>query len=76
MPEELRAAIVLIASLLNERQRRLLAGLKALKCRWGGAGRIDRLLRINPLRVAAGRRQPVKRDVRLNSGAATVQVRR
>ena len=32
MPEELRAAIVLFASLLDERQRRLFAGLEALKC--------------------------------------------
>ena len=38
MPEELRAAIVLFASLLDERQRRLLAGLEALKCGWGGTG--------------------------------------
>ena len=66
MPEELRAALVLFASLFNERQRRLFAGLKALKCGWGGAGRIARLLGIDPLTVAAGRRQPVERDVRLN----------
>ena len=32
MPEELRAAIVLFARLLDERQRRLFAGLEALKC--------------------------------------------
>ena len=36
MPEELRAAVVLFASLLDERQRRLFAGLEALKCGWGG----------------------------------------
>ena len=35
MPEELRAAIVLFASLLDERQRRLFAGLESLKCGWG-----------------------------------------
>ena len=35
MPEELRAAIVLFASLLDERQRRLFAGLEALKWRVG-----------------------------------------
>ena len=32
VPEELRAAIVLFASLLDERQRRLYAGLESLKC--------------------------------------------
>ena len=32
MPAELRAAIVLFASLLDERQRRLFAGLESLKC--------------------------------------------
>ena len=35
MPEELRAAIVLFASLLDERQRRTCAGLESLKCAWG-----------------------------------------
>ena len=63
MPEELRAAIVLFASLLDERQRRLFAGLEALKCGWGGDRRIARLLGIDPSTVAAGRRQLVERDV-------------
>ena len=40
VPEELRAAIVLFASLLDERQRRLYAGLESLKCGWGGDTRI------------------------------------
>ncbi len=44
MPEELRAVIVLFASLLDERQRRLFAGLEALKCGWGGDRRIAQLL--------------------------------
>ena len=34
MPDQLRAAIVLFASLLDERQRRLYAGLESLKCGW------------------------------------------
>ena len=34
MPEELRAAIVLFASLLDERQRRLFAGLESLNSPW------------------------------------------
>ena len=56
IPEELRAAIVLFASLLDERQRRLFAGLEALKCGWGGDRRIARLLGIDPSTVASGRR--------------------
>ena len=70
MPEELRAAIVLFASLLDERQRRLFAGLEALKCGWGGDRRIARLLGIDPSTVAAGRRQLVERDVEVDRGAA------
>ena len=66
MPEELRAAIVLFASLLDERQRRLFAGLESLKCGWGGDRRIARLLGIDPSTVAAGRRQLVARDVEVD----------
>ncbi len=66
MPEELRAAIVLFASLLDERQRRLFAGLEALKCGWGGDRRIARLLGIDPSTVASGRRQLVARDVEVD----------
>ena len=66
MPEELRAAIVLFASLLDERQRRLFAGLEALKCGWGGDRRIARLLGIDPSTVASGRRQLVERDVEVD----------
>ena len=66
MPEELRAAIVLFASLLDERQRRLFAGLEALKCGWGGDRRITRLLGIDPSTVAAGRRQLLEHDVEVD----------
>ena len=48
MPDQLRAAIVLFASLLDERQRRLYAGLESLKCGWGGDARIAGLLGIDP----------------------------
>ncbi len=63
MPEELRAAIVLFASLLDERRRRLFAGLESLQCGWGGARRIAPLLGIDPSTVATGRRQLGERDV-------------
>ena len=57
MREELRAAIVLFASLLEERQRHLFAGLEALKCGWGG----DR--RIAQLRNSAGQPRRPSRQV-------------
>ena len=57
MPDQLRAAIVLFASLLDERQRRLYAGLESLKCGWGGDARIAGLLGIDPGTVARGRKQ-------------------
>ena len=63
MPDELRAAIVLFASLLDERQRRLYAGLESLKCGWGGDARIAGLLGIDPGTVARGRKQLLAQDV-------------
>ena len=63
MPDELRAAIVLFASLLDERQRRLYAGLESLKCGWGGDARIAGLLGIDPGTVARGRKQLLARDI-------------
>ena len=61
MPDQLRAAIVLFASLLDERQRRLYAGLESLKCGWGGDARIAGLLGIDPGTVARGRKQAAGR---------------
>ena len=63
MADELRAAIVLFASLLDERQRRLYAGLESLKCGWGGDARIAGLLGIDPGTVARGRKQLLAQDV-------------
>ena len=63
MPAELHAAIVLFVSLLDERQRRLFAGLESLKCGWGGDRRVAELLGIDPATVARGRRQLLAREV-------------
>ena len=63
MPDQLRAAIVLFASLLHERQRRLYAGLESLKCGWGGDARIAGLLGIDPGTVARGRKQLLAQDI-------------
>lgn len=57
LPEELRAAIVLFFSLLDERQRRLFAGLEATKIGHGGDRKIADLLDLDPHTVAKGRRE-------------------
>ncbi len=59
--DELRAAIVLFASLLDEQQRRLYAGLESLQL--GGDRQIADLLHLDPHTVAKGRRQLLAQDV-------------
>lgn len=59
--DELRAAIVLFASVLDEQQRRLYAGLESLQL--GGDRKIAALLHLDPHTVAKGRRQLLARDV-------------
>jgi len=66
MPDELRAAIVLFFSLLDERQRRLYAGLEALKTGRGGDGRIAGLLGVDVGTVARGRRELLAQDVQVD----------
>lgn len=61
--EELRAAIVLFFSLLDEKQRRLYAGLEALKTGRGGDARIAELLGLGTDTVARGRRELLAQDV-------------
>ncbi len=62
-PDELRAAILLFYSLLDEQQRRLYAGLEALKCGHGGDRKMARLLGLDPDTVAKGRRQLLHGEV-------------
>lgn len=57
LAHELKAAIVLFFGLLDERQRRVFAGLEALKLGTGGDAQIARLLGIDPHSVARGRRE-------------------
>lgn len=57
LSHELRAAIVLFFSLLDERQRRLYAGLEAQKFGHGGDRKIAELLGLDVHTVAKGRRQ-------------------
>lgn len=54
---QLRAGIVLFLSTLNEKQRRLYAGLEALKLGRGGDKVIAGLLSLDPRTVARGRRE-------------------
>jgi len=61
--DEVRAAIVLFYSLLDEKQRRLYAGLEALKLGHGGDRRIAELLGLDPHTVAKGRQQLLSQDV-------------
>lgn len=65
MPDELRAAIVLFFGLLDEKQRRLYAGLEALKTGRGGDGRIAELLGLDVGTVARGRRELLTQDVEI-----------
>lgn len=63
MPEELRAAIVLFYSLLDEKQRRLYAGLEALKTGRGGDARMAELLGLDRGTVARGRQELLRQEV-------------
>src|SRR5260370_14412940 len=64
--DELRAAIILFSSLLDEQQRRLYAGLESFKLGRGGDDRIADFLQLNPHTVAKGRRQLLARDVEVD----------
>jgi hypothetical protein len=63
IPEELKAAIVLFYSLLDEQQRRLYAGLEAMKIGHGGDQHIAELLGVDPSTVARGRRELLSGEV-------------
>lgn len=65
MPEELRAAIVLFFSVLDEKQRRLYAGLESLKTGHGGDAQIAELLGLDVGTVFRGRRELVDQDIEL-----------
>lgn len=62
-PDELRAAILLFYSLLDEQQRRLYAGLEALKWGHGGDRKVARLLGLDVGTVAKGRKQLLHGEV-------------
>lgn len=60
---ELKAAIILFYSLLDEKQRRLYAGIEAFKMGHGGDHKVAQLLDIDRHTVAKGRRELFSGDV-------------
>lgn len=60
--EEAKAAILLFCSMLDERQRRLYAGLESLKLGHGGDTHIASLLGMDPHTVARGRQELISGD--------------
>lgn len=62
-PDELKAAVVIFFSLLDERKRRLYAGLESLKWGHGGDRRIALLLGLDEKTVAKGRQELLSEDL-------------
>jgi len=62
LSHELKAAIILFFSILNERQRRLYAGLESFKLGHGGDSKIADLLGLDVHTVARGRRELFSQD--------------
>ena len=62
-PDELKAAIVLFYSLLDEQQRRLFAGLESIKLGHGGDSVLAEFLGLDPHTVARGRQQLLDQNV-------------
>ena len=66
LAHEVRAAIILFFSLLDERQRRLYAGLESLRLGRGGDSVISSLLHIDNHTVARGRQELIQRDIEID----------
>jgi hypothetical protein len=62
-PDELKAAILLFYSLLDEQQRRLFAGLESIKLGHGGDSMLAEFLGLDPHTVARGRQQLLDQNV-------------
>lgn len=61
--DEAKALLVLFCSLLNEKQRRLYAGLESLKLGHGGDAHIASILGMDPHTVAKGRKELMDADL-------------
>ena len=66
VPEELKAAIILFFSMLDEKQRRLYAGLESLKLGHGGDQRIAAFIGMDPHTVANGRQELIEQDFQID----------
>ena len=64
--DEVKAAILLFYSLLDEQQRRLYAGLESLKLGRGGDRQLADFLDLDPHTVARGRQQLLAQDVEID----------
>ena len=69
--EEVKAAILLFYSLLDEQQRRLYAGLESLKLGRGGDRQLAGFLDLDPHTVARGRQQLLAQDVEVDRARRT-----
>lgn len=61
--DEAKALLILFCSMLNEKQRRLYAGLESLKLGHGGDAHIASILGIDPHTVAKGRKELMDVDL-------------
>ena len=66
LSDEAKAAIIIFLSMLDEKQRRLYAGVEALKYGLGGDKWIAGLLGMHPQTVARGRRELLVGDVEVD----------
>jgi len=62
LDNELKAAIILFFSILDEKQRRLYAGLESIKLGHGGDKKIAQLFGIDTYTVSKGRREILNQD--------------
>lgn len=65
VPDELKAAVILFFSLLDEQQKRLYAGLESMKLGYGGDRKIAELLGLDVGTIARGRQQLLAADVEI-----------
>ena len=61
--DEAKALLILFCSMLNEKQRRLYAGLESLKLGHGGDVHISSILGMDPHTVAKGRKELMEADL-------------
>lgn len=80
LAHEIRAAIILFFSILDERQRRLYAGLESLRLGHGGDSIISQLLSIDNHTVARGRSELLQRDIEIDrirkKGAGRIAIKK